>query len=202
MAQENRKTSQLDDLEKLADLRNRGLLTEDEYKRKKKQILQTAPTYLESTEPKDTKQISGKVPQKSVRKPNRFNRYLAIFIVIGMIAGISLCIYAVKQQPSPQSVMPIIPTHAFPDIVYEITGSAKSADVTLSNSTGGTEQFGNVTIPWSYTDKSFSGRFLYISAQNKGEYGTVTVSIYMDGQLFKTSTSSGEYVIASASGWR
>jgi hypothetical protein len=87
-----------------------------------------------------------------------------------------------------------------PEVLYRITGTASSVDVTLSNATGGTEQYSNVYLPKEYSYYSFSDDFVYISAQNQGEYGTVTVSIYVNGNLFKTSTSSGAYVIATASG--
>lgn len=87
-------------------------------------------------------------------------------------------------------------------VIYEITGTAKEVGVTLSNATGGTEQYSDVSLPKKYTYNSFSDSFLYISAQNQGESGSVTVSIYVNGKLFKTSRSSGAYVIASASGSR
>ncbi len=87
-------------------------------------------------------------------------------------------------------------------VVYEITGSAKNVDVTLNNTTGGTEQYSNVPVPKQFTYSNFTDNFLYISAQNQGEYGSVTVTIYIDGKLFKTSTSVGAYVIASASGMK
>ncbi len=89
-----------------------------------------------------------------------------------------------------------------PAVIYEITGTAKEVDVTLNNATGGTEQYSNVSIPKKYSYSSFTDSFLYISAQNQGESGSVTVSIYVNGKLFKTSRSSGAYVIASASGSR
>jgi hypothetical protein len=73
-------------------------------------------------------------------------------------------------------------------------------DVTLTNATGGTEQYSSVRLPKTYSFDSFPDSFLYISAQNQGESGTVKVSIYVDGELFKTSSSSGAYVIASAHG--
>ena len=73
-------------------------------------------------------------------------------------------------------------------------------DVTLNNSSGGTEQFDNVPVPHTYSYKTFSDDFLYISAQNQGDSGSVTVSIYLKGDLYKTSTSVGAYVIATASG--
>lgn len=87
-------------------------------------------------------------------------------------------------------------------VKYEITGSASKVDVTLNNETGGTEQFTGVSVPHTYIFNDYTDWFLYISAQNQGESGSVTVTIYVDGALFKTSTSSGAYVIASASGSR
>jgi len=87
-----------------------------------------------------------------------------------------------------------------PEVVYRITGTASTVDVTLNNAQGGTEQYNNVYLPKEYSYDSFSDDFVYISAQNQGEYGTVTVEIYVNGSLFKTSTSSGAYVIATASG--
>jgi hypothetical protein len=87
-----------------------------------------------------------------------------------------------------------------PAVVYKIDGSAEEVDVTLSNPTGGTEQYSSVSLPYKYSYYSFSDDFVYISAQNQGEYGTVRVSIYVDGELFKTASSSGAYVIATASG--
>lgn len=82
---------------------------------------------------------------------------------------------------------------------YEITGSAQSVSVTLSNATGGTEQESDVYLPHTYSYDNFPNYFLYISAQNNGETGSVTATIRVNGKVVKTSTSSGAYVIASAS---
>ena len=85
-------------------------------------------------------------------------------------------------------------------VEYEVTGSASKVDVTYENEDGGTSQESDVSVPWSYSFKGYSGDFVYISAQNQGETGSVTVTIYKNGSVFKTSTSSGAYVIATASG--
>jgi len=85
------------------------------------------------------------------------------------------------------------------NVEYKITGTASTVDVTLNNSTGGTEQFSNVPLPVTYTYNDFKDWFLYISAQNQGTSGSVTVSIYVNDDLKKSSTSSGAYVIATAS---
>ena len=84
-------------------------------------------------------------------------------------------------------------------VEYKITGTASKVDVTLINATGGTEQYSDVSVPHTYTFNNYTHWFLYISAQNQGESGSVTVTIYVDGENVKTSTSNGAYVIASAS---
>jgi tetratricopeptide (TPR) repeat protein len=85
-------------------------------------------------------------------------------------------------------------------IEYRVTGSTSMVDVTYTNKDGGTSQANGVSIPWSYSFKASSGKFVYISAQNKSESGGITVTIYKDGSVFKSSKSSGAYCIAEASG--
>jgi len=86
------------------------------------------------------------------------------------------------------------------EVEYKISGTAEKVNVTLNNSSGGTEQYSDVATPHSYRYRNFYDWFVYISAQNQGETGNVTVSIYHKGILFDSSTSSGAYVIATASG--
>lgn len=86
------------------------------------------------------------------------------------------------------------------DVEYRVTGSAETVDITISNEGGGTSQFSDQPVPWSYEFEGEEDDFVYVSAQNNGETGSVAVTIYTDGDRFKTSTSSGAYVIASASG--
>jgi len=83
---------------------------------------------------------------------------------------------------------------------YKVTGSANTVDVTYSNESEGTSQESNVSIPWTYSFEGEEGQFVYISAQNQGETGSVTVTIYRNGKKIETSTSNGAYVIATASG--
>jgi len=86
-----------------------------------------------------------------------------------------------------------------PEVEYKITGTASKVFVTLNNASGGTEQFDNVSVPHTYTFETFDDWFLYVSAQNLGDWGSVTVTIYLNGAVVKTSTSSGAYVIATGS---
>jgi len=84
-------------------------------------------------------------------------------------------------------------------VEYELTGTASKVSVTLNNATGGTEQFSDVYIPHTYTFEKYTDWFLYVSAQNLGDSGSITVTIYLNGEVVATSTSSGAYVIADAS---
>ena len=84
-------------------------------------------------------------------------------------------------------------------VEYEITGTASTVFVTISNATGGTEQFSDVPVPHTYTFEEYTYWYLYISARNEGDAGSVTVTIYVDGEVVARSTSSGAHVTASAS---
>ena len=83
---------------------------------------------------------------------------------------------------------------------YEVTGSASSVDVTYANESGGTSRQSGVSLPWSYSFTGDPGDFVYILAENKGATGSVTATIYKNGNEFKTSTSSAPYGTAEASG--
>lgn len=82
---------------------------------------------------------------------------------------------------------------------YVVSGSASTAQLTYMKESGGTEQ-NEVNLPWKHEMKVGTGRFLYISAQNKSDYGTVKVELYVDDGLVQSASSDAKYGIASASG--
>ncbi len=105
------------------------------------------------------------------------------------------------------------------EVEYKVTCTATPnlVDLTIENEDGRTSQFSDVATPWTYTfdiekddygvfvyvfdiEKDDYGVFVYVSAQNQQDHGSVTATIYVDGSQFKTSTSTGAYVIATASG--
>jgi len=86
-------------------------------------------------------------------------------------------------------------TSSKPEIEYLVTGTAKTVSVTLQNADDGISQFSNVSLPYRYKMKK-SG-YIYLSAQNDGESGTVKVEILKNGSMIKQSSSSGAYVIAT-----
>ncbi|HEY5105191.1 MAG TPA: MmpS family transport accessory protein [Caulobacteraceae bacterium] len=89
-------------------------------------------------------------------------------------------------------------SYAGKDVTYTVSGSATSADITYQNEGGGTSQE-KVSLPWTQVIHSPSSSFLYISAQNQGEYGDITCEIKVGDTVVKTSNSSGSYSIASCS---
>jgi hypothetical protein len=81
---------------------------------------------------------------------------------------------------------------------YKVLGDG-TADLTYENKSGGTEQI-TVNLPWSLNiNPVVRGQYLYISAQINGT-GNVSCYILIDGITFKSSKSSGEYVIATCDG--
>ena len=85
--------------------------------------------------------------------------------------------------------------------VYEVEGSALSAGLTMSTPTG--TQQNTVGLPLRNTageagvgHTARSGEFLYISAQNQAQSGTVTCRITLDGDVVSENSSSGAYGIA------
>lgn len=86
-------------------------------------------------------------------------------------------------------------------VEYVVECTCNKADVFLTNDTGGSDSYSDVSIPFKKGfNKLPSDKFLYISGQSN-EQGNkkITVSVYYKGILRKTSTSNGEYAIATAS---
>jgi hypothetical protein len=110
----------------------------------------------------------------------------------GWAAGVAIVgcftaflIFALNYHPSYQ-------------VTYSVTGSGQLASVTYEGP-GGTEQE-KIVAPWQKTFTALDGKFLYISAQNESETGgELQVSIDADGKNLKSSSSSGEFTIASTS---
>jgi len=84
-------------------------------------------------------------------------------------------------------------------IEYVIEGDCGWASLTLQNAGGGTEQH-EVKLPAKYTMVAMPGTFLYISAQNEGDKGSVHVEIRVDGVIVRRSNATAPHGIASASG--
>lgn len=83
---------------------------------------------------------------------------------------------------------------------YVVSGSASSASITYISADGSTSQLEKVYLPWSSEEFiAKKGDVVTLLAQNQGENGTVTASIYLNGKMAETTTSSGAFVIAHIS---
>jgi hypothetical protein len=90
-------------------------------------------------------------------------------------------------------------------VLYEVTGTAPGASVTLTTPSGSQQH--DVSLPMSGTDgtRGFSfegepGSFVYISAQNPGDIGTVSCKITVAGEVISENTSTAPYGIAQCDG--
>jgi hypothetical protein len=106
-----------------------------------------------------------------------------------ILAMLSLACGSSPTEPSPQAF-----------VVYNVTGTATRASMTYATSGGGTAQQGDRALPWSFNWMAKRGDFVYVSAQNSGSTGCVTVEIKVRDKVFQTTQSCGAFVIATASG--
>jgi hypothetical protein len=98
------------------------------------------------------------------------------------------------QAPTPS------PTPTSPTVQYEVTGATTTVDVTYENENQDVAQVAGAPVPWTYSFVGATGDFLYVSAQKDGsETGDVTCSIFLNGVLLESNTSTGAYVICTAS---
>ena len=95
-------------------------------------------------------------------------------------------------------VVTVVPAGSYA-VTYSVSGSATRGSLTYSNSQGGTSQE-TVDLPWQRTFVMKPEDFLYISAQNQDSIGNITSEIFVGSTKFKTTTSEGPFVIATASG--
>ncbi|HNT76392.1 MAG TPA: hypothetical protein PKH77_15360, partial [Anaerolineae bacterium] len=120
------------------------------------------------------------------------------FVVILGVVGTLCCLIQFSRILLP-STSDVYSTPTTYRVTYKITGTASRASLTYQNAQGGTEQT-VVSIPWKESLIVESGDFLYLSAQNEGEFGSVTCEIWVNDVKWKESTSQGAYVIATCSG--
>ena len=92
------------------------------------------------------------------------------------------------------------PSKTTHSVKYEITGTTGLVSVTYVNAQGGIEQVKS-GLPFTKTFEMSNGAIANISAQSEEDaYKTVTCKIYVDGNEFRASTSTGNFVIASCTG--
>lgn len=123
------------------------------------------------------------------------------FIVIPLVLLAFLAFFA---WPRPTNKLNLPPIRT---VVYEVEGTADSVDITIATPTG-IEQKSGLSVPLKRKSDGkrglqltfTSGSFVSISAQNQGDFGTVTCRITVDGVVVSENTASGAYTIASCDG--
>jgi len=139
---------------------------------------------------------------RTPRKPFRVGKFMLLIVVFFIVGAIA--VGASTSGTLASATRPA--THT---VTYKVEGTTKGASITYENSSGDTSQQSDVDVP--LTRKSDGGHgielynmhggdFLYISAQNNQEYGSVTCIIEVDGVVVKRNTSSGGFTIATCSG--
>ncbi len=76
----------------------------------------------------------------------------------------------------------------FPQVRYEVTGTAPVAEFISYQTDNGQQRVPNVKLPWSEQFTGFGGQVFVISAQAPG---SLTCRILVDGRLVKEATANG-----------
>lgn len=120
-------------------------------------------------------------------------------MVLLLIVGAAVCLSGGNR--SARTVVPrATAAPKVHTVQYEADGDGRRVSLTYENAQGGSEQTEYHT-PWRKTLTDVpTGQFVYLSAQNQTDSGTITCRIYVDGTLWRESESSGAYVIATCSG--
>jgi hypothetical protein len=87
------------------------------------------------------------------------------------------------------------------DITYRVAATVP-VQLTYRGAGGGDVQTTVNPGPagWVTSFQAPEGQFLYLSGQVQERNAAITVTIFANGNTFKTTTSSGDFVIATASG--
>lgn len=85
-------------------------------------------------------------------------------------------------------------------VEYRVNCSPGGFSITYENANGNTEQRDIKGSSWSTDFFGEQGDFVYISAQADNENAEVEVYIFYNDKLIESANSSGDYVIATASG--
>jgi len=85
-------------------------------------------------------------------------------------------------------------------VTYQVGGATSRASVTCVNAQGGTEQHTEASVPWQMDFGAHNGTFVYVSAQNLSDWGSVSCRILINRRPWRSSSSSGGFAVASCSG--
>lgn len=115
-------------------------------------------------------------------------------VAVALLAG---CAPTPSMTPAP-AITPLVHTYG-----YYVDGSASGANVTYTTGSGTSQaevglplrnKAGKIGLQMVGND---APRFLYISAQNTGDYGDLTCQITVDGVVVAQNSASGAFTIAT-----
>lgn len=75
-------------------------------------------------------------------------------------------------------------------VEYKVTGTAEAVIIGYLDSNGDIVTINGVETPWELTFSANHGDPVFLSANRTGSDGTVTVTIYSDGNVFDQDTTS------------
>jgi hypothetical protein len=131
----------------------------------------------------DTHDAIHSVSKKGVLMRRLLPSLLALTVIGTVLGG---C-----EEPSEPSIL---------DVKYQVIGSATSFDITFRNEEGELIERNNAYPPWDYSFQAEAGDTVYVSAQNLGKTGSVCARIWREGEIYKSSTCTGDGCTATASG--
>ena len=123
--------------------------------------------------------------------------WLTVVGLLVLLSALTLGIALITQGGSNTSTGSTQST-GLSQVTYSVTGSSSEGTITYTTNSG-TEQ-ASAGPPWSRDLAIESGTFVYISAQNGSEFGSVTCTITVDGIVVSTNTSTADYGIAQCEG--
>lgn len=211
-----------EELERLGRLLDEGKLTTEEFEQAKAALLRESSTRSEERAPGWYNDPSGKATHQaywdgakwtgathpaagttapvSPGKSGTPEWAKAVGGLVIVLVVIAYCGGAFGGDSGFDPTSPVVPTACTESVTYAVSGSAQTVSLTLQNSSGNTEQVESVSVPWSEVNTFDCGEFVYLSAQNNGDTGTVFCDIRVDGRVIESANSSGAFVIASCSG--
>ena len=160
----------------------------------------SACAYCGRRVPAGEREASSSAAMDETATPEQLVRHRHVLQLALLACGIMLALGALvalllAMQPSEETA----PRGAAHRIEYRMSGSLARTTVTYTNTTGDTEQF-DTRLPWRRTYVMEDVPCVYVAALSFGETGTLTCQIYLDGVLWKESTSSGTGAMVTCGG--
>ena len=126
----------------------------------------------------------------------------SMMIVMVLLLGVLIVIMALGTKPAARHAFAsdVADAHAERElrrVEYRVTQAPGKVMITMSKPGGSIEQHDARSLPWSHEFSAYTGEHISLSAQNQSDYGTVGVTILVNGVTVKSASSNADYGIAS-----